>query len=120
MSGIFSLIRRALKIERTGLGLRPHREFTVPLRANEAFARTRLAIERSIGANIYRADEAAGTIEAAFGLINHERLIVTLEAQGDDATRVSVEAYYPAGVKRPERSQAVETLADAIESGIRP
>jgi len=120
MSGIFSLIRRALRIERTDLGLRPHREFTVSVGADEAFARARVAIERAIGANVYRADEATGTIEAAFGLVNHERLIVTLEAQGADVTRVAVEAYYPAGMKRPGRSQAVDVLADAIESGIGP
>lgn len=120
MSGIWMLIRRALKIERADLRLRPHREFTVAMGYGEAFARTRVAIERAIGANVYRADESSGTIEAAFGLVNHERLIVTLEAQGEEATRVAVEAYYPAGMKRPGRSQAVEMLADAIESGVGP
>jgi hypothetical protein len=118
MSGIFGLIRSALRLERTKVGMRPHREFVVPVDRAQAFVRAREALERTIGANVYRADEREGTIEAAFGLVNHERLIVTLEATADARTRLVVEAFYPAGVKRPARSHAVDVLADALEAGI--
>jgi hypothetical protein len=74
----------------------------------------------TLGASIISADERAGTIEAAFGLVNHERLIVTLEPVGETTTRVVVEAFYPAGLTRPARSHAVDVLADTLEAGIGP
>jgi hypothetical protein len=120
MSGIFTLVKRWLRSDRSSVGLRPHREFVVAIERDRVYAQARDAVERAIGANIVSADERTGTIEAAFGLVNHERLIVTLESEGEGSTRVTVEAFYPAGVVKPPRSHAVEVLADAIESGIRP
>jgi hypothetical protein len=118
LSVLFTWLLRKMRIDREPVGLRPHREFVAPVTRARAFALAVETIERTIGASIYRADEPAGTIEAAFGLVNHERLFVTLEAAGDEQTRIIVEAFYPAGLTRPQRSQAVEVLADTLESRI--
>lgn len=120
MSSIIALIRRAFRIERTSVGMRPHREFTVEMERDAVFSRARDAIGRTLGASIVSEDERGGTIEAAFGLVNHERLLVTIETQDERHTRVVVEAFYPAGFKRPERSQAVEVLADTLEARVGP
>lgn len=118
MSSIVGWLIRTMRGKRTNVGMRPHREFIAARPQADVFAAARDAIERTIGANVYRASESEGTIEAAFGLVNHERLIVSLEALDVRQTRVVVEAFYPAGVERPARSQAVEILADTLEARV--
>ncbi len=116
---VLRLLRRFLRPERAGLALRPHREFEVGVALATVFAQAHDVIEHTLGANVSYADVQRGTIEAAFGLVNHERLIVTLEALDAQRTHVVVEAFYPAGLQRPARSQAVDVLADTLESRIR-
>jgi hypothetical protein len=115
---ILRLLRRFLRPERLELGLRPHREFVAAAEAETAYAQAFDALERVLGAAIVSTDRERGTIEAAFGLVNSERLIVTLERLDERRTRVIVEAFYPAGLRRPVRSRAVDALADALESRI--
>jgi hypothetical protein len=112
--------RRFIGIERANVGMRPHREFTVGIARALVFERALDAVARTLGATVISSDERAGTIEAAFGLVNRERLHVQIEAQGADTTRVVVEASYPAGFNRPARSQAVDVLADTLEARVGP
>jgi hypothetical protein len=101
-------------------GLRTYRDLTLNIDLQAARARTRDAIEAVLGANVYADDPVARSIDAGFGLVNQERLHVTFESVAAAATRVVIEARYPATLSRPERSRAVDALADALESGIRP
>jgi hypothetical protein len=101
------------------LGLRPHRDLVLPIDIDLAYERALYACGVVLGANIYLDDPAAGTIEAGFGLVNQERVRASFESVGATQTRVRIEAQYPAGLQRPERSRAVDALADALESGVR-
>lgn len=98
------------------IGLRPHRDVTVPLGVEAAHERVLDAIDRTLGANIYLDDRITHTIEAGFGTINQERLRISFEPRGDAQTFVRIEAHYPAGVEHPARSLAVDTLVDALSS----
>ena len=100
------------------LGLRPHREVSVPLGIDAAYARVLDAFARVLGANVYLEDRSVRTIEGGFGLVNAERVRVSLESDGTAATRVRIEALYPAGVEHPSRSRNVDALADALETGV--
>ncbi len=110
-----SFIARWLNLgkERKPIGLRPHREVDVDAGYDEAYRRVLTGIETALGAN---ASADAGGIEAAFGLVNNERLRCTLERAGESRTRVCVEAYFPAGSSVREYSRAVDVLADYLES----
>jgi hypothetical protein len=77
-------------------------------------ARVREAIERVLGASIVTDDERSGFIEAAFGLVNSERLRCTLEALDAERTAIHIEAFYAAGTDVPETSRNVEALAEAL------
>jgi hypothetical protein len=103
---------------RTPVNVRSHRELTLPVDVQTARGRARRAIEEVLGANVYA--EEAGWIDAGFGLVNQERITVSFEAVTHVQTRVVIEARYPAALSRPERSRAVEALADALEAGVGP
>jgi len=100
------------------LGLRPHREVSLPVSVDAAYERVLDAFDRVLGANIYVDDRTAGAIEGGFGTVNQERVRVTLRATSATQTGLSIEAHYPAGVERPQHSAAVDALADAIEAGV--
>lgn len=114
-----SFFLKWLKPETTSrIGLRPHRDVELPLGFDAAYERVMEAIEVTLGANVYVDDRKGRFIEAGFGLINNERIRVSFDPQSETSTRVSVEAYFPAGVKIPEKSAAVEALAHTLEAGI--
>ncbi len=98
-------------------GLRPHRELELARGYDETYDRVLAAIDRVLGAHVSVDDRRTGFVEAAFGLVNNERLRCTLQAIDSARTAVRVEAFFPAGVAVPERSIAVETLADALLRG---
>ncbi|MGC2130686.1 MAG: hypothetical protein WA629_11390, partial [Candidatus Aquilonibacter sp.] len=64
----------------------------------------------------YLDDRLSHTIEAGFGTVNQERVSATFKREGPEQTRVYIEAHYPAGVERPQRSPVVDALADALSS----
>ncbi len=102
------------------VGLRPHRDVTLALAYDDAYARVLEAIDTTLGANVTIDDRRGGTIEAGFGVINSERVRVTLERAGEASTLARVEAFYAAGASVPPKSRAVEALADALEAGVAP
>jgi hypothetical protein len=95
------------------IGLRAHRDVTLPVNIETAHDRVLDALVRTLGANIYGDDRATHTIEAGFGLVNAERVRITLEPQGAQ-TFVQIEAHYLAGLDRPSQSRNVDALADAL------
>jgi hypothetical protein len=98
------------------VGLRAHRDVIVPLEIEAAHERVLDALVKTLGANIYGDDRTAHVIEAGFGLVNAERVRVTLESEGAAQTRVQIEAHYRAGLERPAQSRNVDALADALSS----
>ncbi len=102
------------------IGLRPHRVVELPLDYETTYSRVLEAIEVTLGANVYVDDPKGRYIEAGFGLVNNERVRVSFEPQNDASTRVRIEAYFQAGAKIPEKSAAVDALANTLESGITP
>ncbi len=102
------------KRQAPAIGLRAHREVVVPMRIDAAYAFVLDGFVRVVGANIYVDDPVSRTIEAGFGTVHQERVRATFEDAGPEQTRVYIEAHYPAGVERPQRSAVVDALADAL------
>jgi hypothetical protein len=96
------------------IGLRPHRDVELPVGYDTAYARVLSAIEATLGASVTLDDRRGGVVEAAFGLVNNERVRCTLERLDCARTKVRVEAFFPAGAHVRARSHAVEALADAL------
>jgi hypothetical protein len=114
-----SFIRKWLRPDlTTKVGLRPHRDVVLDLDYDSAYARVLEALDSTLGANITIDDRRGGLIEAGFGLINSERVRVNLERENESRTKARIEAFYPAGATVPDKSRAVEALADALEAGI--
>jgi hypothetical protein len=101
------------------IGLRPHRNVELNAPYDEAYDRVLQTIAVTLGANVYVDDRKNGFMEAGFGLVNNERIRVSFERSSSEMTRVRVEAYFPAGAKIPEKSAAVDVLADTLEHGER-
>lgn len=116
-----SFLLKWLRPETTAkVGLRPHRDVALSLDYDAAYSRVLEAIDATLGANVTIDDRRGGLIEAGFGLINSERVRVTLERTGESSTLARIEAFYAAGTTIPARSSAVEALADTLEAGIGP
>ena len=117
-----SFISRWLNLAkgRQAVGLRPHRDLVVNAGYDAAYETVLDAIERVLGAYVSVNDRNSGTIEAAFGTVDNERVRSTLESLGERATRVRVEAYFPAGATPRPRSRAVDALANYLESLSKP
>jgi hypothetical protein len=111
-------LTRWLGLEPPGarVGLRPHRDVELAAGYDRAYEACRDAIERVLGAAIAIDDPKGGLIEAAFGLVNSERLRCTLTRVDDAHTGVRIEAIFSAGVEVPKTSRNVEALADALSS----
>ncbi|MEO6836640.1 MAG: hypothetical protein ABI231_12155 [Candidatus Tumulicola sp.] len=110
------LARWFARTDRPRVGLRPHRDVELTAGYDAAFDRVLQAIELALGAHIAIDDRRGGTIEAAFGLVNNERVRCCLHRIDDTHTAVRVEAFFPAGARVRERSPAVEALADMLEA----
>jgi len=114
-----SFLLKWLRPETTAnVGLRPHRDVTLPLAYDDAYRRVLETLDATLGANVTIDDRRGGLIEAGFGLINSERVRVSLERIEDASTLARIEAFYAAGATVPAKSRAVEVLADALEAGV--
>jgi hypothetical protein len=102
--------------DRRRVGLRPHRDLELDSGYDVAYDRVLRAIELALGAYVSIDDRRGGTIEAAFGLVNNERVRCTLQPIDDSRTAVRIEAFFPAGATVRDRSPAVEALADMLAS----
>jgi hypothetical protein len=101
-----------LRKQRRPVGLRPHRETVVAAGCEEVAERVRRAIADVLGAHVTSDD--GHTIEAAFGLVQSERIRCSLTPLDDRRTQLLVEAVYPPGSAAPARSASVEALVDAL------
>jgi hypothetical protein len=109
-----SFIARWFKREKPRVGLRPHRDVELLLPFGAAYDRVLEAIELALGAYISVDDRQTGFVEAAFGTVNNERVRCSLERLAEQRTGVRIEAFFPAGLAIPERSAAVDALADML------
>ncbi|MBV8117441.1 MAG: hypothetical protein JOZ01_05660 [Candidatus Eremiobacteraeota bacterium] len=111
-----SFIARWLNLakDRQNVGLRPHRDIVLETGYESAFDRVLRAVDGAIGAYVAVADRRGGTIEAAFGLVNNERVRCTLQPLDETHTTVRIEAFFPATSSVRARSDAVDTLADYL------
>ncbi|HKU80706.1 MAG TPA: hypothetical protein VJP76_00950 [Candidatus Tumulicola sp.] len=105
-----------LKRDRRAVGLRPHRDLVLAVAYDRAYDRVLAAVDATLGAHVALDDRPGGTIEAAFGLINSERVRCTLHARDAGTTEIRIEAFFAAGTSRP-RSEAVDALADELARG---
>ncbi|MEO9169985.1 MAG: hypothetical protein ABI282_01030 [Candidatus Baltobacteraceae bacterium] len=96
------------------IGLRPHRTVEVRLAFEAAYERALIEIESTLGANVYVDDRNGRLIEAGFGVINNERIRCTFDEIDATHTQVRIEALFHAGSAVPEKSAAVDALADAV------
>lgn len=117
-----SFIARWLNLakDRQAIGLRPHRDCDLGLGYDAAFDCVVRGIDEVLGAYVSASDRAGGAIEAAFGLVNNERVRCTLHSLDDGRTRVRIEAFFPAGATVREDSLAVDALANYLESASKP
>ena len=112
-----SFIRKWLKPETSSrVGLRPHRNVELALGYDEAYSRALEAIELVLGATVTIDDRAGRMIEAGFGLVRSERVRVHFDVVDAARTNVRIEAFFPAGMQVPEKSSAVDALAQAMTS----
>ena len=110
-------LRRWLRVERPpGVALFPARTLEIPADAARVYDRCVSAIEDVLGGHVYQGDRTAGAIEAGFGLVNSERLRVTIENHGENAARVRIESRRGAISEQPHGSSYVDTLANVLES----
>lgn len=107
-----SFIFKWLRPERpSGVALHPVRivELAEPLEA--AYARCAEGIERVLGGVIRETDERHTRIDATFGLVNSERITVTLEPMDGAHTRVTIESRRVLSAEPARTSQYVGELA---------
>lgn len=95
------------------VGMRPHREIELAADIAQARERCLRALVEVAGANVQSDD--GRTIEAGFGIVNSERLRITLEPIDPATTQVRIEAFYPARLSPPPRSMAVDALTNALQ-----
>ena len=100
-----------LTIEKpAGLAVRPSRTVEVALPYDKAFDRCLRGLELAAGANVLNADRAGGTIDAAFGLINSERIGCTVRASDEAHSAVTIESRRFAGTGLPPGSAVLDRL----------
>jgi hypothetical protein len=102
------------------VGLRPHRDVDLDGGYDVAYSRVLSGIELVLGANVTIDDRRGGLIEAAFGLVNSERVRCTLTRTDESHTHVRVEAFFPAGAAVPDQSRAVDALAEMLSRPVSP
>lgn len=103
-----------LEKPRAQASLHPRRDLELDLDYDTAYDRVLASIEAAIGANVTLDDRPAGRIEAAFGVVNSERIACTIESLGEARTALRIEARFPAASDVPQRSGAVDALADTL------
>lgn len=107
-----------LSVERpAALSVRPSRTVEVALPYDAAFDRCLRGLEIAAGANVSDAQRSAGTIEAAFGLINSERIGCTVRRIDDASTAVTIESRRFAGSGLPQGSAVLDRLETWLRDG---
>lgn len=111
-------IRDWLRVERPqSVALHPSQTLELDEPYSTAFERCVRGIEDVLGGVIRDSSEQRGSIEAAFGLINSERLTCTLTSLDERRTRVLIESRRGASAQPAKSSQYVRALAEFLQSG---
>ncbi|MBV8490348.1 MAG: hypothetical protein JO199_07450, partial [Candidatus Eremiobacteraeota bacterium] len=76
------------------VSLRPHRDVELDEPYDDAYGRVLEAIDRALGAYVSIDDRKTGFIEAAFGLVNNERVRCRLERISETRTAIRIEAFF--------------------------
>ena len=105
------------QIERPqGVTLHPSRTIDVDAAPPAVFAKCIDAVERVLGGAIRESDAARGTIEATFGLVNSERLSISIDALEEDRSRVLIQSRRGASAEPRKRSEYVDALAEFLQT----
>jgi hypothetical protein len=105
-----------LKPERpSGVALHPSRTIELEMPAAQAFARCIQGIEHVLGGIVREADPARGSIEATFGLVDSERMSVSIDPL-EERSRVLIESRRGASAGPAKPSQYVKALAEFLQS----
>jgi hypothetical protein len=111
-----SFIFKWLRPERPpGVALHPSRTIELDVPFETAFDRCIDGIEGALGGVIRERDAQNGTIEATFGLVNSERLSVSLDRTADGRTRVLIESRRGLTTEPARGSQYVDALAGYLQ-----
>lgn len=113
MSFLFKWLRTR---PRERLILHPTRRLEVAAPVEAAFAKCVAGIENVLGGIVREADVSHGSIEAAFGLIDSERLTCTLQSINPDRTSVIIESRRGPRLSAEGGSPYVNALAAYLES----
>lgn len=106
-----------LRIERPpGVALHPRRMVELDMPAAQAFERATTGVEFVLGGVIRESDSARGVIEATFGLVNSERMTVSIEGVDLTKSRVLIETRRGVSGQQPSRSDYVEALANYLQT----
>lgn len=98
-----------------GVALHPSRTIELDLPYEIAFDRCIEGIEGALGGIVREQNRERGTVEATFGLVNSERLSVTLERMSDGRTRTTVESRRALTAEPARGSQYVDALAHFLQ-----
>lgn len=116
-----SFIFKWLRPERpSGVALHPSKTVELDEAPEAAYARCVEGIERVLGGVIRETDERHTHIDATFGLVNSERITVTLEPMDVTRTRVTIESRRVLSAEPARTSQYVGELAKFLSSGSKP
>jgi hypothetical protein len=108
-------IRDWLRIERPA-GILPHpaQRVEIPCSYDETWNACVRGIEDVLGGVVRESNQASGTLEASFGLVNSERLTCALEALEPKKTRVLIEGRRGPSPQPATSSQYVSALAEYL------
>jgi hypothetical protein len=109
-------LRNWLRPERPpGVSLHPARTVEVPASQPVVFDTLVSGIQQVLGGNVSAVDTERGTMEATFGLVNSERLSITVAGSDAGSTRVTIEARRGAVADQPASSSYVDALANFLQ-----
>ena len=103
-----------------GVGLHPMRSVELDLSPAQTFGRSIHGIEQILGGIVRDSDRARGKIEATFGLINSERISVTVEPLDGGRSRVTIESRRGVSGQPPAGSQYIDALLDYVSARVGP
>jgi hypothetical protein len=100
----------------SGVALHPAQTVESALPPARAFERCVQGIENVLGGVVRERDAQSGTIDATFGLVNSERISVTVEPL-DEGSRIIIESRRVLSAEPPRPSPYVGALARFLQSG---
>jgi hypothetical protein len=100
-----------------GVALHPTQTVELDLPYEVAFDRCIEGIEGVLGGVVQDRDVEGGRINATFGLVNSERITVTLQRKAEGGTRVIIESRRGLTAEPARGSQYVTALAHFLQPG---